>query len=114
MFERIASADDDVPHLGVRAQIRERRRERLERHGAAAVADHPRAGAEAAVDGAAIGREEQRAIGVPLHEMRRDLVRDLAERVDEVPLHDDPPRARPARTAGGSGTSGRRDRTSER
>ena len=84
--ERIAAAQDDVTDLGVRAQVRERRGQRLERHRAAAVADHARPRAEAAVHRAAIGREEQRAIGVPLHQMGGDLVRDLAERIDQIAL----------------------------
>ena len=85
--ERIPAADDDVAHLRVAPQPRERRSERLEGHGAVAAADHARAGAEAAVDGAAVGRQEKDAIGVALHEMRRDLVRALAERIDEVARH---------------------------
>ena len=85
--ERIPAADDDVAHLRVGAQPRERGGERVERHRAVAAADHARARAEAAVDRAAIGRQEEDAIGIALDEMRRDLVRAFAERVDEVPRH---------------------------
>ena len=75
----------------------ERGAERLERHGAVAAADHARPRAEAAVDGAAIGREEEDAVRVALHEVRRDLVRHLAERVGHVP-------GRPSSASRASGT----------
>ena len=88
--------------------------ERLERHGALAAADHARARAEAAVDGAAIGREEQDAVGVALDEVRRDLVRDLAQRVGEVPGHLVGLARMRARTACGWGSAGRAGSTSDR
>ena len=47
-------------------------------------ADHARARAEAAVHGAAIGREQEDAIRIALHELRRDLVGFFAERVAEI------------------------------
>ena len=79
-------------------------------HGAVAGADHARARAEAAVDCAAVGRQEQDAIGVSLHEMRRDLVGPLAERVDEVARAPRRLRARRERTACEWGTPGRAGR----
>jgi hypothetical protein len=39
--ERIPAAHDDVAYLGVVANVRERRGERVERNGASSVADHP-------------------------------------------------------------------------
>ena len=71
----------------MRGDPRERGLEPLERRGPAAVTDHARARAEAAIDGAAIGREEQDAIGVATNEVGSDLVLDLAEGVDHVAVH---------------------------
>ena len=82
--ERVAAAHDDVADLGMRGDPGERGLEALDRDGTAAVADDARTRAEPAVDGAAVGREEQHAVRIATHEMRRDLVLDLAERVDEV------------------------------
>ena len=85
--ERVAAAHDDVADLGMRGDPCERGLEALERDGAAAVPDDPRTRAEPAVDGAAVGREEKDAIRIATHEMRRDLVVDLSQGVDEVARH---------------------------
>ena len=112
--ERIAAAHDHVAHLRVRAEVGECRVERLERHRAAAVADDARTGAEPAIDGAPIRREEECPVGVALNEMRRDLVLDLAQRIGEIPVDLVGLPARRARTAAGPGTPDRAGRTRDR
>ena len=82
--ERIAPAHDDVADLGMRGDPSERGLEALDRDRTASVADDPGTRAEPAVDRAAIGGEEKYAIGIASHEVRRDLVIDLSERVDEI------------------------------
>ena len=68
----------------MRFDVAERSLETRERPGAAAVADHARARAEPTVDGATIGREEQDAVGISLHEIGRDLVGFLAQRIPHI------------------------------
>jgi hypothetical protein len=82
--QRIAAAHDDVTDFRVVAQILERVRELFERAYAASGADQAAAGAEATIDGASIGREEERAIGVATDEVRRDLVIRFAEWVAKI------------------------------
>ena len=82
--QRIAAAHDDVADLGVRGEPRERGREVLERARAAARADHARARAEAAVHRAAIGHEEERAVGVALTRSGATSCAFFAERIDEI------------------------------
>src|SRR5690554_2745100 len=50
----------------------------------AAFAYHPGARAEAAIDGAAIGREEEDAIGIAADEIGGDFMLHLAERIVEI------------------------------
>ncbi len=82
--ERVATRDDYLPHLGVRPDVREGVGEGVHRARAAALADHARARTEAAVDAAAIGREQKRAIGVSLHQVGRDLVGLFPEGIAQV------------------------------
>ncbi len=82
--ERIAAADDHVAHIRVVSEIRERGLEPLERESAAARAHHAAPRAEAAVHGAAIGHEQQGAIGIAADQIRSDLVGLLAQRVAEI------------------------------
>ena len=79
---RIAAAEDDVANLGVGRDVRQRGGERLEGDRAAAVAHDPRSRTKPAVDAAAIGREQQRAIGVSLNEPRRSKIREFSLKVD--------------------------------
>jgi hypothetical protein len=78
--ERVAAGDDDVPDLGVLADIIQPVLDVAGVH-LGRVADHPFPGAEAAIGGAAVGHEEKDAVGVAVDHTRDGRIMVLLEGV---------------------------------
>src|SRR5690349_2460161 len=72
----------------MRAHVLERRRELALRPNAAARTDHARTRTKAAVDAAAIGHEQERAIRIALDQVARDFVGFFPEWVAQVAAFD--------------------------
>ena len=84
--QRIAAAQDHLPDARMRADIGERRRERLAAEHARALADAFAPEAEAAISGAHVDDFQQHAVGVAVHDPRGRHMRIVAGRIDALAL----------------------------
>ena len=83
--EGVAARDQHVAHLGVLAQVGDGLAQGRAIELALTAAGEPAPRAVAAVDRAAIGGQEQHAVGIPMHDGRRRAGQVLLQRVRELP-----------------------------
>ena len=80
--QRIAAGQDDLPDVGMRADVIERRRQRGARQRLpAARPDHLAAEAEPAIDRTHVHELEQYAVGIAMHDAFDRTVRVVADRI---------------------------------